>query len=39
MTPERRAYLLQHKAGIERWLDTHYDKALDDALTGLDAAA
>jgi hypothetical protein len=35
MTPERRAYLLYHKAGIERWLDTHYDKALDDALTGL----
>lgn len=37
MTPRRRAYLLQHKAGIERWLDTHYEQALDDALTGLDA--
>jgi hypothetical protein len=37
MTPRRRAYLLQHKSGIERWLDTHYDQALDDALTGLDA--
>jgi hypothetical protein len=37
MTPRRRSYLLQHKAGIERWLDTHYDAALDDALAGRDA--
>lgn len=39
MTPRRRAYLLQHKAGIERWLDTHYDAALEDALSGRDAGS
>lgn len=37
MTPRRRAYLLQHKSGIERWLATHEEAALADALAGRDA--
>jgi len=34
MTPARRAYLLQHKSGIVRWLDRHHDNCLADALAG-----
>lgn len=32
MTPERRAYLLRHKAMIERWLDQHDEAAVREGL-------
>jgi hypothetical protein len=35
MTPERRAYILQHRKLFEDWLDILHDQALDDATRGL----
>jgi len=34
MTPERRAYLLEHRATIVKWLERHHDACLADALEG-----
>jgi hypothetical protein len=35
MTPERRAYVLQHRKLVEDWLDILHAQALDDATRGL----
>jgi hypothetical protein len=35
MTPERRAYVLQHRKLFEDWLDILHAQALDDATRGL----
>lgn len=37
LTPERRAYLIQHSGMISAWLAAHHDQALQDALAGLPA--
>lgn len=36
ITPERRAYLLQHRAMFEDWIERLEGQALDDALAGRD---
>jgi hypothetical protein len=36
LTPERRAYILQHRRAIEDWLENLHAQALDDALKGND---
>jgi hypothetical protein len=35
MTPERRAYVLQHRKLVEDWFDILHAQALDDATRGL----
>lgn len=34
MTPERRAYLLEHQSMITRWMDQHYEQAIGDGMAG-----